>query len=91
MPVGWINVPWLFAVPFSKPLLQNLDVTNSHSRTRHTGIIEIADVAGGIGAIIKSFTYFKDAEQYADPNVFDKTVTWTKVKNKILEVVQQLA
>jgi len=41
--------------------------------------------------IIKSLTYFEDAEQYADPNVFDKMVTWAKVKNKILEVVQQLA
>lgn len=39
----------------------------------------------------KSLTYFEDAEQYADPKVFDETVTWKKVKSKILKAVQQLA
>lgn len=41
--------------------------------------------------IIKSLTYFEDAEQYADPKVFDETVTWKKVKSQILKAVQQLA
>ena len=41
--------------------------------------------------IIKSLTYFEDAEQYADPKVFDETVTWKKVKSKILKTVQELA
>lgn len=41
--------------------------------------------------IIKSLTYFEDAEQYADPKVFDEAVTWKKVKSKVLKAVQQLA
>ena len=40
--------------------------------------------------IIKSLTYFEDAEKYADPSVFDKTVTWKKVKKRVLEAVQGL-
>ncbi len=41
--------------------------------------------------IIKSLTYFEDAELYADPRVFDSSVTWDTVKNKIFEEVQHLA
>ena len=41
--------------------------------------------------IIKSLTYFEDAEQYADPKVFDTKVTWKKVKNRVFKEVQQLA
>lgn len=41
--------------------------------------------------IIKSLTYFEDAEQYADPQVFDVKVTWEKVKNRIFKEVKQLA
>lgn len=41
--------------------------------------------------IIKSLTYFEDAEQYAEPKVFDETVTWKKVKSKILKAVRQLS
>lgn len=40
--------------------------------------------------IIKSLAYFEDAEQYADPIVFDKSITWELVKLKIFETVQQL-
>lgn len=40
--------------------------------------------------VIKSLTYFEDAENYADPKVFDKTVTWEKVKNKVFKAVQAL-
>jgi predicted nucleotidyltransferase component of viral defense system len=40
--------------------------------------------------IIKSLTYFEDAEGYADPKVFDKTLTWKRVKNKIFKAVQGL-
>jgi predicted nucleotidyltransferase component of viral defense system len=41
--------------------------------------------------IIKSLTYFEDAEQYADPKVFDAKVTWNKVKNRIFKEIQELA
>ncbi len=37
--------------------------------------------------IVKSLTYFEDAEQYADPIVFEKTVTWSKVKYSVREAV----
>ncbi|MDX2278662.1 MAG: nucleotidyl transferase AbiEii/AbiGii toxin family protein [Saprospiraceae bacterium] len=40
--------------------------------------------------IIKSLTYFEDAEDYADPIVFDKTLTWEKVKSKVFNAVQGL-
>ncbi len=40
--------------------------------------------------IIKSLTYFNDAENYADPIVFDKKVTWAKVKSLINEEVNKL-
>lgn len=40
--------------------------------------------------IIKSLTYFEDAEKYAGPPVFDKTITWKNVKKKILKAVQEL-
>jgi predicted nucleotidyltransferase component of viral defense system len=40
--------------------------------------------------IIKSLTYFKDAENYADPIVFDKDVTWGKVKSLINEEVKKI-
>ena len=38
--------------------------------------------------IVKSLTYFEDAEQFADPVVFDKSITWEKVKTTILEAVK---
>ena len=41
--------------------------------------------------IIKSLTYFEDAEKYADPVVFDKSVSWKNVKSKIREAVKLLA
>ncbi|MCD4698631.1 MAG: nucleotidyl transferase AbiEii/AbiGii toxin family protein [Bacteroidales bacterium] len=40
--------------------------------------------------IIKSLTYFNDAENYADPIVFDKNVTWAKVKSLIYKEVKKL-
>jgi ATP-dependent helicase/DNAse subunit B len=40
--------------------------------------------------IIKSLTYFEDAEQSANPVVFDKTVTWQKVKGSIKAAVKKL-
>ncbi len=40
--------------------------------------------------IIKSLTYFEDAEDYADPIVFDKTLTWEKVKSEVFKAVQGL-
>jgi predicted nucleotidyltransferase component of viral defense system len=41
--------------------------------------------------IIKSLTYFEDAEQFADPDVFDKSVSWQKVKTLIQESVKKLS
>lgn len=38
----------------------------------------------------KSLTYFADAEQDGDPLVFDKTVTWEKVKHTIENAVRVL-
>lgn len=40
--------------------------------------------------IIKSLTYFEDAEQSANPVVFDKAVTWRKVKASISEAVKMM-
>ena len=40
--------------------------------------------------VIKSLGYFEDAEQYADPVVFDKTVSWEKVKSRITKAVADL-
>ncbi|MDX2245185.1 MAG: nucleotidyl transferase AbiEii/AbiGii toxin family protein [Bacteroidia bacterium] len=40
--------------------------------------------------IVKSLIYFEDAEQYADPIVFDKRVTWAKVKSDITDAVKNL-
>jgi hypothetical protein len=38
----------------------------------------------------KSLTYFDDAEHDADPEVFDKTVTWSRVKEAIRAEVRKL-
>jgi predicted nucleotidyltransferase component of viral defense system len=40
--------------------------------------------------IIKSLTYFEDAENNAPPIVFDKTITWKKVKTEIVKAVKAL-
>jgi len=40
--------------------------------------------------IVKSLTYFNDAENDADPILFDKDVTWAKVKTLIHEKVKNL-
>ncbi len=40
--------------------------------------------------IVKSLTYFDDAEQSANPIVFDKSVTWQKVKTSIKGAVKKL-
>ncbi len=39
--------------------------------------------------VVKSLTYFDDAEKFPDPLVFDKKVTWDKVKNTIVTVVNK--
>jgi len=41
--------------------------------------------------VIKSLSYFDDAEGYADPMVFDAAVTWEKVKTKMRKVVQEVS
>lgn len=40
--------------------------------------------------VVKSLSYFADAENYADPNVFDASVTWKKVKTAIRKTVQKM-
>lgn len=40
--------------------------------------------------VIRSLTYFDDAEKDADPEVFDKTVTWSQVKEAIRAEVRKL-
>lgn len=38
--------------------------------------------------VIKSLTYFEDAEQNPDPMMLDKNITWSKVKAEIIRVVK---
>ena len=40
--------------------------------------------------IVKSLTYFEDAEHSANPVVFDKTITWSKVKASVSEAVKKM-
>jgi Nucleotidyl transferase AbiEii toxin, Type IV TA system len=40
--------------------------------------------------IVKSLAYFEDAEQFADPIVFDASVTWKKVKVTIGDAVKKI-
>lgn len=40
--------------------------------------------------VIKSLTYFEDAEGYADPVVFDDAITWRTVKATISESIKTL-
>lgn len=40
--------------------------------------------------VIKSITYFNDAEKDADPVVFNRKINWTKVKESIISEVQRL-
>ncbi len=40
--------------------------------------------------IVKSLTYFEDAESFADPVVFDKKISWEKVKESISKQVKNL-
>ena len=40
--------------------------------------------------VVKSLTYFEDAEQYPNPILFDKSVSWEKVKATIIKEVESL-
>ena len=40
--------------------------------------------------VVKSLTYFEDAEQYADPILFDKKITWSSVKSEVNKAVKAL-
>jgi len=40
--------------------------------------------------VIRSLTYFEDAEIQPNPIVFDKTITWEIVKQKIITTIQEL-
>lgn len=37
--------------------------------------------------VVKSITYFTDADELADPKVFDKNLTWSKIKKSISKTV----
>lgn len=39
--------------------------------------------------VIRSLTYFEDAEQTEMPVVFDKKVTWAKVKERLIQIVRE--
>lgn len=39
--------------------------------------------------VIRSLTYFEDAELSETPFVFDKKLNWEKVKNRLIEIVRQ--
>ncbi len=38
--------------------------------------------------VIRSLTYFEDAEMTEMPVVFDKTLTWEKVKKRLVSIVK---
>ena len=38
--------------------------------------------------VVRSLTYFEDAEKSEMPVIFDKKLTWDKVKNRMIEVVK---
>lgn len=40
--------------------------------------------------VARSLTYFEDAEMQPNPAVFDKTITWEVVKQKIISCIQTL-
>lgn len=40
--------------------------------------------------VVKSLTYFEDAEQYADPLLFEKNITWSNVKFEVINAVKKL-
>ena len=39
--------------------------------------------------VIKSLTYFADADEFSDPVVFDKKMTWQKIKTAISKTVDE--
>ena len=39
--------------------------------------------------VLKSLTYFADADEFADPVVFDKKMTWDKIKTSISKTVDE--
>jgi predicted nucleotidyltransferase component of viral defense system len=40
--------------------------------------------------VIRSLSYFDDAEQQPDPIVFDKNITWNKVKTEIIKAIKKI-
>jgi predicted nucleotidyltransferase component of viral defense system len=40
--------------------------------------------------VARSLVYFEDAENNPDPYIFDKKLTWTKVKKAIVKIIQKL-
>ena len=39
--------------------------------------------------VLKSLTYFADADEFSDPIVFDKKMTWQKIKTAISKTVDK--
>lgn len=40
--------------------------------------------------VIRSLTYFMDADKDPDPFIFDKTVTWKKVKKRVVTEIKKI-
>ncbi len=40
--------------------------------------------------VLKSLTYFGDAEDQLDPQVFDRKVSWVKVKSSLQQAAQKI-
>jgi hypothetical protein len=67
---------------------QNSDATNSHSPSSNSGSIEGSDADAGLPQtdlfhILKSLTYFKDAEADGDPKMLQKLSTHSKSSKHI--------
>lgn len=61
------------------------------TRTVESGTLELLKFKmHEVFHIVKSLTYFEDAEQSANPVVFDKSVTCQKVKDSINGAVKKL-
>ena len=40
--------------------------------------------------VLKSLTYFEDAEKFADPVVFDESITWKMIKSAVRQAVREI-
>ena len=47
-------------------------------------------ITGSSFMVLKSLTYFEDAETDPSPNLIDKSLSWPDIKNTIIRAVKQL-